>query len=335
MNLVGKIILLFLIFLCFQTAKASWEKQESNTLAWLHDVYFINENKGWIAGSGGTLLVTTDGGKNWKKIINFTQDTIKQVYFSDENNGWLLCERNIYNRGANASSYLLKTSDGGGSWETISFTDGERKRIAKIFFSNNGLGFAIGEAGAFYALQNDQQTWKKNPSPMRYLMLDGVFTDNSSGAIVGAGGTIIFTEDSGSTWNPATIAEKSDAKFNSLFFINQKTGWTAGNGGKIYQTINGGKFWREQNSTISSNLNDIFFNNTAEGWAIGDDGTILHTTTAGNVWTSENMKLKHKLEKIFFVEKKGWIVGFGGTILKFNDTKSDNHFIKPRLKQKD
>ncbi|CAN5174181.1 hypothetical protein BH20ACI1_BH20ACI1_20760 [soil metagenome] len=314
MNSVGKILILF--FVCFQMANAGWIKQESNTLAWLHDVYFINENKGWIAGSGGTLLATIDGGKNWKKTINFTQDTIKQVYFSDENNGWLLCERNIYSRGANASSYLLKTSDGGKSWDTISFTDSGRERITKIFFTKDGFGFAVGEAGALFALQNDKQTWKKSPSPMRYLLLDGVFTDESRGAIVGAGGTIFFTEDTGSTWNQATIAGKSDAKLNSIFFINQKTGWTVGTNGKIYQTINGGKFWREQNSTVSLNLNDIFFNDTAEGWAIGDDGTILHTTTAGNIWTSESTKVKHKLEKIFFAGKNGWIVGFGGTILK-------------------
>ncbi len=316
MNSAGKILCLSLLFFCFQTANADWVKQESNTLAWLHDVYFINENKGWIAGSDGTLLTTNDGGKNWKKAIGFTQDTIKQIYFSDENNGWLLCERNIYSRGANASSYLLKTSDGGKSWDTINLTGGERTRIAKIFFNKKGFGLAIGEAGAFYTLQDDRKTWKKSPPPMRYLMLDGVLTDDSHGTIVGAGGSIIFTEDTGSTWIPATITGTSDAKLNSLFFINKKTGWTAGNSGKIYQTINGGKFWREQNSTVSFNLNDIFFNNTAEGWAIGDDGTILHTKTAGNVWTSENTKVKHKLEKIFFIGKNGWIVGFGGTILK-------------------
>ncbi|MGI8640995.1 MAG: WD40/YVTN/BNR-like repeat-containing protein [Pyrinomonadaceae bacterium] len=334
MNLLRKILLVFLFLVCFQTAKAGWVKQEANTLAWLHDVYFINENKGWIAGSGGTLLATADGGKVWKKIINFTEDNIRQVYFTDENNGWLLCERNIYNRGANSPSYLLKTSDGGKSWETINFTGNGRERIVKIFFNKNGFGLAVGEAGALSALQNDKKTWKKSPSPMRYLLLDGVFTDDSHGAIVGAGGTILFTEDTGLSWNPATVSGKSDAKLNSLFFINQKTGWTVGTNGKIYQTLNGGKFWREQNSTISLNLTDVFFNTTSEGWAVGDEGTILHTTTAGNVWASENTKSKHKLEKVFFIGEKGWIVGFGGTILNYDTTKINNFSTKPQLKQR-
>ncbi len=335
MSLVKNVLMLLLLLVCLQTkAQAEWVKQESNTLAWLHDVYFINENKGWIAGSDGTLLATVDGGVNWKKIANFSSDKFRQIYFSDENNGWLLCERDIYNRGVNSSSYLLRTADGGKSWDTINFNAGGRERISKIFFNTKGSGFAVGEAGAFYALQNDKKTWKKIPSPARYLMLDGVFTDDSRGAMVGAGGSIFFTEDTGSTWNPATIAGKSEAKLSSLFFINQKSGWTVGSGGKIYQTINGGKFWREQNSTVTSSLTDIFFNNTAEGWAVGDEGTILHTKTAGNIWIAENAKVKHKLEKIFFAGKNGWIVGFGGTILKYDETRVNNTAPNPRIKQK-
>ena len=209
-----------------------------------------------------------------------------------------------------------------------------RERITKIFFDKNGIGWAIGESGASFVLQDDKITWKKEPSPISYLMLDGIFTDDSNGAIVGAGGSIIFTEDS------RLIVESSDncwkivTKLNSLFFINQKTGWTVGNEGKIYQTINGGKFWREQNSTVKTNLTDVFFKNTAEGWAVGEDGTVLHTKTAGNVWMTENVKSQHKLEKIFFTEKKGWIVGFGGLILTYEASETDKFTVKPQLKLK-
>lgn len=311
----------------FQTAHADWIKQESNTLSWLHDIYFVSENKGFIVGSGGTLLTTNDGGKTWTKENSFTTDTIRQIYFSDKNTGWLLCERNIFNLGANSPSYLLKTTDGGKHWEQINFGDG-RNRIAKIFFAKNGFGLAVGESGALFALQDDARTWKKNPPPIRYLMLDGVFTDDFRGAIVGGGGTILFTEDAGASWNQATIFGDSKAKLNSVFFINQKIGWTVGTSGKIYQTINGGKIWREQTSNISNNLTDIFFNNTAKGWAVGDDGTILHTTTAGNVWTLENSKVKHRLEKVFFVGKKGFAVGFGGTILVYDESAKNNPNIK-------
>ena len=84
---------MLLLCACFQTAHAGWTKQNSGTLAWLHSVYFTNQNKGWIVGSRGAFLTTDDGGRNWKQNEHFTEDAIRDVYFSDEKNGWLLCER--------------------------------------------------------------------------------------------------------------------------------------------------------------------------------------------------------------------------------------------------
>jgi hypothetical protein len=93
-----KLLILLLFFAAFQTSQANWIKQNSNTLAWLRDVYFLNEQIGWVVGSGGTYLKTNDGGKSWTKEKNFTGDTIRQVYFTGEQTGWLLCERDQYTR---------------------------------------------------------------------------------------------------------------------------------------------------------------------------------------------------------------------------------------------
>ena len=321
MNLFGKILSLLLLFAAFQTANAGWTKQASNTLAWLRDVYFFNENRGIIAGSNGAFLETKDGGKSWTKRKNFTADNILQISFSDEYNGWLLCERDVFSRGANAVSYLLKTSDGGESWEKIEFKDAGRTRITKIFFNQKGKGFAVGEGGAFFESKDDG-TWEKTPSPVSYLLLGGFFADDTHGAVVGAGGKIFFTEDAGANWNQANIFGDKTAKFNSVFFTNQKNGWTVGANGKIFQTFSGGKTWREQNSGVTNDLFDVFFKNTAQGWAVGDGGTILHTETAGNVWTVQPTPLKHKLERVLFVGKKGFAVGFGGTILVYDEAVS-------------
>lgn len=329
------IFVILLLLICLQTVKAEWIKQNANTFAWLHDIYFFNENKGFIAGSNGVLLETKDGGKTWSKRKSFTEDTILQIYFSDEYNGWLLCERNIYNRGANAASYLMKTTDGGGNWEKLEFKSGGRERITKIFFNQKGKGIAVGENGAFFELQTDEQTWEKSPSPIRYLLLDGAFFDDRRGVVVGAGSSIYFTENAGANWNPANIFGDKTTKFNSVFFANQRNGWTVGSKGKIFQTISGGKTWREQNSGVTKDLLDVFFKNTSEGWVVGDEGTILYTKTAGNVWTLEDTKVKHKLEKILFIGKKGFAIGFGGTILVYDENVVKNQsLVKPILQKR-
>lgn len=332
MTIGKKILVLSLFLICSQIVKADWVKQNSNTLSWLQDVYFLNEQTGWIVGSGGTYLATKDGGKTWTKEKKFTEDAIRQIYFTDEQTGWLLCERDLYALGANSPSYLLQTTDGGVNWERIEFADNQRKRITKFFFAKSGAGLAVGEGGAFFAMREDKKLWKKLPSPARYLIFDGLFTDDAHGVVVGAGGSILFTEDAGLSWNQAAIFGDQNSKLNSVFFINPKNGWTVGAQGKIYQTVNGGKIWREQKSNVAQDLSDIFFNNTAEGWAVGDEGTILLTNTAGNVWTTVKTNVTHKLEKVFFTGKKGWAVGFGGTILAYDENVKNSNSASPTPK---
>jgi photosystem II stability/assembly factor-like uncharacterized protein len=334
MNLMKKILISFLFLLCFQTAEAGWTKQNSGTFAWLHSIYFLNENKGWIVGSQGTFLSTSDNGNSWKQSRRFTEDRLRDVYFADEETGWILCERDIYNLGEAAPSYLMKTTNGGETWERIEFGEG-RDRIARMFFTRSGYGYAVGESGVFFAMQDDKKTWKKTPLPSRYLLLGGNFPDDAHGAIVGGGRTILFTEDAGMTWNKATVFGQSEAKLNSIFFANQRAGWTVGSNGKIYATTNAGKIWREQASNVDKDLTDVYFTSEREGWAVGDRGAILHTTTAGKVWLPVESNARHKLEKVFFAGKKGFAVGFGGTILVYDSAAAPSTIkSKPQLQKR-
>jgi photosystem II stability/assembly factor-like uncharacterized protein len=317
MRFLAKTLLLIFIFASFQTVRAEWIKQTINTFSWLHTVHFIDQNTGWIGGSRGTLLATTDGGQTWQQQPKFTDDKIREVFFWDKMTGWILCEKDIFSLGASSPSYFMKTTNGGKTWERIDFENKQRRRITKMFFARNGFGLAIGETGALLGLEDDNLTWRRLAPPSRYLMLDGVFTDNLKGMVVGGGGTILFTEDAGASWNQAYVADDARPKLNSVFFVNTRNGWTVGSQGKIYQTGNGGKYWRLQRTNTTRNLNDVFFSDALEGWVVGDDGMILHTTTAGSVWQEVDTASKHKLEKVFFIGKKGWIVGFGGTLLAY------------------
>ena len=331
-----KIIIAVVCLICFQStaALAGWTRRESGTLAWLRDVFFINETRGFIAGGDGAFLSTSDGGKTWKIEPKFTSDAIEQIYFMDEKNGWLLCQRDQFSHGAYSSSYLLKTDDGGAHWQRVEF-DAGRGRVTKIFFAKNGFAMATGEAGALLSLGDDGKKWKRTVSPTRHLLLDGKFTDDFRGAIVGAGGTALFTEDAGASWNQATVRGAARPKLSKVFFINPNSGWTVGGEGKIYQTINGGRAWREQASGTTDDLTDVYFLNTAQGWAVGNGGTILYSTTAGNVWTPVESPVKHRLEKVFFSGKKGWAVGFGGTILEFDETETNiEPARKPQLQKR-
>jgi photosystem II stability/assembly factor-like uncharacterized protein len=329
--MLRKIFIIILFIISFQTSQAQWIRQKLGTLAWFKSVYFLNENTGWIVGGNGSFLSTSDGGKTWKIKQIANKETINDVYFSDEKNGWLLCERNRFGAGDKPASFLLKTSDSGETWEKIEFNTGTGKEVLqRFFFGKDGKNFAIGDMGSIFQMQDTQNNWKKQITPFLYRFQDIAFTDKLNGVVVGGGGTILFTEDGGESWNQSTLSESVKTKFNSVFFINKQTGWAVGAEGKIFTTNTGGKRWRSQNSNTATDLTDVYFNSSTEGWAIGNSGKFLRTMNGGNTWNEVRNNIQHNLEKLIFVGKTGWAVGFGGTILRYDGTANSNK-TRPRI----
>lgn len=328
-----KFSLLLFVLLIVQTANAGWTKIDSKTLSWLQTINFSDPKNGYIGGTNGTFLVSKDGGENWSQADKFTNDTINRIFFTDNNNGWLLCQRDTYSLGSDAPSYLLQTTDGGKTFKRVEFESTKREKIADIFFSKYGIGFAVGESGTIFSMRDDRTMWKKQTAPTRYLLGAGIFQSNTKAVIVGGGGNIFFSEDSGYSWNNAAINNTPKSRLNSVFFLTDKTGWTVGKDGKIFQTINGGKTWREQTSGVTGNLNDITFLDTREGYAVGDNGIILFSNTAGNSWKAIESRTAHNLEKIYFNGNIGWAIGYGGTILKYQKDKNAQQG-RPQLKSR-
>ncbi|MBE7515409.1 MAG: hypothetical protein HS105_02180 [Chloracidobacterium sp.] len=297
------------------TLHAEWVRYKSASFAWLRDIAFVSETKGFIVGTDGVMLTTGDGGETWTQVPKFTTDTFRQIHFTDAKTGWLLCERNTYSRGQNATSYLRKTVDGGATWDRIEFEGAGRERVTKLIFNKYGWGTAFGEGGYFYKLQEDGRTWKQSKTAIHFLLMSGAYGEGRNGLIVGAGGTILFSEDSGLMWDKATLLGDLNAKYNAVYCVGERNGWAVGTGGAIVAATGGGRLWRVQRSGVTADLNDVIFLDRRRGWAVGDDGTIIATQDGGKTWTEENSRVKYRLEKIAFRGGRGWIVGFGGTIL--------------------
>ena len=314
---VYRISILMFLLVFAQTANAGWVRQNTNSFAWFRDVFFVNPSQGWIVGSDGVMLSTDNGGETWVQQTKFTNDTFAQIYFTSETTGWLLCERNIYARGVNASSYLRKTTDGGRTWARIEFQDGGRERVTKLLFNKNGVGTAFGEGGIFYKLQEDGTSWKKSQTSIHFLLLDGAFSDGPIGNIVGTGGTVLFTEDSGLTWEKASLLGDTDTRFNAVSFAGEKGAIAVGTKGRIFRSNGGGRLWRQIESVTTADLNDVYFADSANGWAVGDNGIIVRTRDGGKTWSDGNSPATHNLEKITFAGDRGWAVGFGGTVLTY------------------
>jgi photosystem II stability/assembly factor-like uncharacterized protein len=303
---------------------ATWNRQSSGTLGWLHSVFFLNQKNGWAVGSKGALLTTVDGGSSWQVQRRPTDDSLQDIYFADEQNGWLVCETNIYELKANAPrTYLLHTIDGGSTWQRVNVTGSDPQgdsdtRLVRLLFSRDGRGWVFGEAGAIYTTR-DGQNWKRLQPPTRFLLLGGAFIDNDRGWLVGAGATILQTSDGGDSWHASRLLNAVGVRFTATSFVDSRLGWAVGTGGRIFRTVNGGRSWEPQNSGVAVDLRDVKFLNALDGWAVGAEGMVIHTFDGGLHWFTEHTGTTHPLERLFLTDREhGWAVGFGGTIISYN-----------------
>ncbi|MCH7606582.1 MAG: hypothetical protein IH962_05445 [Chloroflexi bacterium] len=71
----------------------TWERHDSGTGRFLHDVAFVSPQEGWSVGSSGTILYSTDGGVTWKPQASGTEETLRGISFPDKENGWAVGNR--------------------------------------------------------------------------------------------------------------------------------------------------------------------------------------------------------------------------------------------------
>jgi photosystem II stability/assembly factor-like uncharacterized protein len=292
-------------------------------MAWLHAVYFLDQNRGWAVGGKGALLSTTDGGKTWAVMRSPTEDALRDLYFADEKNGWLVCERSIYvlKEKDEPRTYLLKTMDGGATWRFVNVTTADvDARLVRALFTGEGRGWAFGEAGALYTTRDAGTNWVRQRVPTQHLLLGGAFLNAEEGWLVGAGATVLQTSDGGQTWRAGKIMSRTPVRFTAVSFVDRLRGWAVGTGGRVFATSDGGRNWRAQASGVSADLYDVKFMDASEGWAVGAEGTVIHTTDGGQHWNAEPSGTTHPLERLFFVNReRGWAVGFGGTIITYTN----------------
>ncbi|HSW15273.1 MAG TPA: YCF48-related protein [Solimonas sp.] len=93
---------------CSAPAGAGWCWQRPLATAFdVHDLFFLDAQRGWAAGENGTVLRTDDGGGTWLTFSAGRRSRLSQIRFADALNGWALVAQD---------AQLLRTSDGGRSW---------------------------------------------------------------------------------------------------------------------------------------------------------------------------------------------------------------------------
>ena len=183
---------------------------------------------------------------------------------------------------------IIKTIDGGETWETIYPVSGTVPSLTKIEFITPLKGFAVGWGNTFLMTEDGGETWQDvNISSNIWVHRSLTFYDQNLGYVYAINNDYeletYITHDGGATWTFGSNTEGM-ATFD-LAFANETTLFSVGSDQMISKSIDGGESWNIISTGTPTFYNfAVFFKDVDNGIVSSEDGTLLTTHDSGATW---------------------------------------------------
>jgi photosystem II stability/assembly factor-like uncharacterized protein len=166
----------------------SWTQTNSYpSIPTLQDMSFTNENTGFIVGYSGRMLKTNNAGLTWSSEQLPFVETLISVSFPSETVGYATGYSSV------SGSEVIKTSDGGNTWQQLATGGQFNSALRTISFSTDEVGFAAGENGRIISTVDGGTTWQTSFSPVNETFYASKFVNPTLGFLAGTNGTLLKT----------------------------------------------------------------------------------------------------------------------------------------------
>jgi photosystem II stability/assembly factor-like uncharacterized protein len=219
----------------------TWTQIPTGTTDELGSVFFTNANTGYAAGAVGTsqsqgiILKTVNSGATWSSTV--VPYYLYSVHFPDSLTGYAVGDTGNSSY-VNLYPVILKTTDGGNTWNKLSYTDTEGIYLSSVFFTDANTGYIAGEV-------------EYPESPF-----------------------VLKTADGGETWTTIQLPANSCYP-RSVYFATPSKGYVADRCGNIFYSADAGVTWTADSSNTWNDLYCVFFPDSTAGYAVGLMSTIL------------------------------------------------------------
>lgn len=315
--------------------KAIWEPVPFNKDIWLQAISCTGPETCWVAGDKGTILHTSDGGKNWQVQLGgdpeSTDEDLEELFMLDAKHGWVMSKRNK----------VLGSSDGA-SWAALSTLPGTARSIT---FISPQVGFAIDNSDSqsrsmLNRTLDGGKSWKRtDPCSVdmvvgglarklgclgRYLRFASARTGYMGGSTVPNPVAVVAkTADGGATWTTSVIPETRH-QIDEVHFWSETDGLVLLSSGQTYWTADGGGSWTGSanapawKSYYASGEGKILVGVNANGRQIG------YSFNGGRSFSSRAANLPARVSAVTFPDARhGYLVGEHGMVYRYRIVPAD------------
>jgi photosystem II stability/assembly factor-like uncharacterized protein len=219
----------------------TWHPVADFRSAYLVKLWFFDNDAGLVAADG--IYRTVDSGATWDTVWNFTwpgydSGEISKLSFPSELVGYASGLGHV-NNPLSYESFLLKTYDGGLTWDIIqTFSDDV---LTTLHFTNPDTGYIGTRYGWILKTTDGGKTWNETRVSDRNEVYSIQFISDDTGFATGFPNTIPVeksffvakTIDGGESW---VSYDTTGIPLNSVYFLNDSIGFVSGLYGLIMKT---------------------------------------------------------------------------------------------------
>jgi photosystem II stability/assembly factor-like uncharacterized protein len=285
----------------------------------INDLDFVGLDNGFAVGTEavetvaqGSVLKTTNGGKDWEKLAIPTTllGQFYSTYFLDAKTGWI-----VGGRASTTSAPIvlgvgtvLKTTDGGLTFSQINLA-GVTSILYGVAFADKNVGACVGVGGVLFTTTDGGLTWTKKVSGVTTDLRAVYMKDASTIVVTGASGVLRISKDFGTTWT--AIDTKETIRFQDMHFPTPNIGYAGGQEGTVIKIDLTTNTVTPLFLPVDDQIRGVFFVNELVGYTAGQYGELIKTTDGGATWKMQNINpIAQNMYAIDFpTESKGYIGG--------------------------
>lgn len=305
-----------------QPIRAASELLEDATL---HDVIFIDPDRGWAVGDRGAIWRTEDGGRRWVLQDSPVSCRLHAICFLNDVQGWIVGGR-THPYTHKSSGVVLRTDDGGRTWRSLATSAIPALRRIKMFDAKHG--WAVGAASALYPAgvyrtEDGGRGWATTTESWPDGWLSGDFITPTRGVVAGrsAAAVVAFNRVQGAvSWLGRGHVVRQ------VRWADENQVWVAGDRGLAVAAHASAEAFAPVPETMAPSEAALFdFAALAvcgpHVWIAGAPGSrVFHSADNGVTWDAFTTDQTLPLHALYFLdEHRGWAVGALGTILATRD----------------
>lgn len=310
----------------------------------INDIFFVDEQRGWIASGAGVIYRTENGGVTWQLQFQKSGTHFRSIGFADEQRGWAGCLGigDPNNPSSVDTTLIYSTTNGGATWQPEPSVSGAIPRgFCGIHVVNDTVVYGVGRVRGpayFYRTLDGGTTWDVRDLGFHAGgLIDVYFVTVDTGFAVGltngnhslSSGIVLRTTDRGETWMPMHTTPRTGEWCWKISFPSRSTGYVSlqrNSLSPIYflKTTDGGETWTDRLFSQSYYfVQGLGFANDTLGWVGGNSTQPAYMTTdGGDSWVS--VPIGRRVNRFRFVSQS---VGYaaGETVYRYASSQTSVH----------